>query len=126
MQKLNDRAKEENQRQEAKIVLYSFSHKRLGCVELWNSPFHHTKSNRVLINISYPEMSYFKARKHLMRTVLMKVEKRVCKLTRKNIINMLKLTRVVLDCPISGAKAAHDYSTCHSIHILFAEQKLEY
>ena len=72
-------------------------------------------------------MSYFKARKHLMRTVLIKVEKRVFKLTRKNSINMLKLTRVVLDSPISGAKAAHaDYSTCHSIHILFAEQKLEY
>ena len=71
-------------------------------------------------------MSYFKARKHLMRTVLIKVEKRVFKLTRKNSINMLKLTRVVLDCPISGAEAAHDYSTCHSIHILFAEQKLDY
>ena len=61
-----------------------------------------------------------------MRTVLIEVEKRLFKLTGKNSINMLKLTRVVLDCPISGAKAAHDYSTCHCLHILFAEQKLEY
>ena len=40
------------------------------------------------------EISYFKARKHLMRTVLIKVEKRVFKLItlEKQSINMLELS----------------------------------
>ena len=36
-------------------------------------------------------------------------------------------TRVVVDCPIIGQKnSTHDYSTCHSLYILFPEQKLDH